>query len=50
MITVDNEREIVANEVSSFIRLSIEKSALIEDLNLETPQLIIKNRGDFFRP
>ena len=49
MITVDNEREIVANEVSSFIRLSIEKSALIEHLNLETPQLIVKNRGDFFK-
>jgi carboxylesterase len=46
MITVDNEREIVANEVNSFIQLSIEKAELTEQLNQETPQLIIKNRSE----
>jgi len=46
MITVDNEREIVANEVSNFIAQSIQKTALIERLNAETPNLIIKNRTE----
>ena len=45
MITVDNEREIVANEVIKFIRQSGEKSSLIDSINLNTPNLIIKNRG-----
>jgi carboxylesterase len=45
MITVDNEREIVANEVINFIKQNIEKSAMIERLNSNTPQLIIKSRG-----
>lgn len=44
MITVDNEREIVANEVNNFIEQSIQKAAIIEKLNIETPHLIIKNR------
>lgn len=45
MITVDNEREIVANEVIKFIRQNHEKTALLEGLNENTPSLIIKNRG-----
>jgi carboxylesterase len=45
MITVDNEREIVANEVINFIKQNIEKSTMIERLNTNTPQLIIKSRG-----
>ena len=45
MITVDNEREIVANEVINFIELSIEKSNLAISMNISNPHLIIKNRG-----
>jgi carboxylesterase len=45
MITVDNEREIVANEVINFINQCIEKSISTQNLNANTPQLIIKNRG-----
>ncbi len=45
MITVDNEREIVANEVINFLKLSIEKSNLAASLNINNPHLIIKNRG-----
>jgi carboxylesterase len=44
MITVDNEREIVANEVNNFIEQSIQKSKLVKELNINTPQLIIKTR------
>jgi carboxylesterase len=46
MITVDNEREIVANEVSNFLSQSIERIKIIEHLNANTPQLIIKNRSE----
>jgi carboxylesterase len=46
MITVDNEREIVANEVSNFLAQSIERFKIIERLNANTPQLIIKNRSE----
>lgn len=45
MITVDNEREIVANEVINFLKQAEEKRIMIEDLNVNTPYLIIKNRG-----
>jgi carboxylesterase len=45
MITVDNEREIVANEVINFIKQSIEKLISTQTLNANTPQLIIKNRS-----
>jgi carboxylesterase len=45
MITVDNEREIVANEVNIFIEQAIQKSGLVERLNVDTPSLIIKNRS-----
>jgi carboxylesterase len=45
MITVDNEREIVANEVINFIELSREKSNLASSMNINNPHLIIKNRG-----
>ena len=46
MITVDNEREIVANSVITFILQSIKKNALIEELGLSAPALIIKNRKE----
>lgn len=46
MITVDNEREVVANEVINFIKQGYEKSALIRNLNANTHNLIIKNRGN----
>ena len=46
MITVDNEREIVANEVSRFITRSIQKRDAFQNLDIATPQLIIKNRYD----
>jgi carboxylesterase len=46
IITVDNEREIVANETISFIAHSIKKQELSREINLNTPSLIIKNRGD----
>ena len=45
MITVDNEREIVSNEVINFIELSIEKINLATSMNISNPHLIIKNRG-----
>ena len=45
MITVDNEREVVANEVINFIKQCSRKSALSHELNANTPNLIIKNRG-----
>jgi carboxylesterase len=45
MITVDNEREIVANEVTNFLKQSYEKSILVKSLNINTPNLIVKNRG-----
>ena len=45
MITVDNEREIVANEVNIFIEQAIQKANLILQLNIDTPSLIIKNRS-----
>lgn len=45
MITVDNEREIVANEVINFISQSVEKSKMVKNLNTNTPHLIIKNRA-----
>lgn len=44
MITVDNEREIVVNEVINFINISKEKSNLAIDMNLSNPQLIVKHR------
>ncbi|QWD65031.1 carboxylesterase [Polynucleobacter sp. MWH-UH2A] len=44
MITVDNEREIVANEVINFIAQCNERSTLAKTLNYNTPNLIIKNR------
>jgi hypothetical protein len=44
MITVDNEREVVANEVIKFIGMSQQKGALLEQLELASPNLIIKNR------
>ncbi len=45
MITVDNEREIVANEVNIFIEQAVQKANLILQLNIDTPSLIIKNRS-----
>ena len=45
MITVDNEREVVVNEVINFIKQCSRKSALNHELNANTPNLIIKNRG-----
>lgn len=44
MITVDNEREIVANETMSFINQTIEKSKLTARLASEAHGLVIKNR------
>jgi len=46
MITVDNEREIVANEVNNFLSQSIERLKSMQRLNTTTPQLIIKNRSE----
>lgn len=46
MITVDNEREVVANEVCNFLSQAIEKAKNISRLNANTPQLIIKNRSE----
>lgn len=46
MITVDNDREIVTNSVASFIAQSIQKQRLAEELSLNTPSLIIKNRTE----
>jgi carboxylesterase len=44
MITVDNEREIVANETMNFINQSLEKSKLIDKLASEAHSLVIKDR------
>jgi len=44
MITVDNEREIVANETMNFINQSLEKSKLIYKLASEAHGLVIKDR------
>jgi carboxylesterase len=46
MITVDNEREVVANEVCNFLSQAIEKAKNKSRLNANTPQLIIKNRSE----
>ena len=46
MITVDNEREVVANEVIKFIGLSIQKEEALNYYDLESPNLIIKNRHE----
>jgi carboxylesterase len=45
MITVDNEREIVANEVINFIRQNIESAAVSTDVTLSNPSLVIKTRS-----
>ena len=44
MITVDNEREVVANEVNSFINQTIGKDKIVDQISIETPSLVIKNR------
>ena len=46
MITVDNDREIVTNSVVSFIVQSTQKKSLSDELSLNTPSLIIKNRTE----
>jgi carboxylesterase len=46
IITVDNEREVVANEVIKFIGLSIQKEEALNHYDLESPNLIIKNRHE----
>jgi carboxylesterase len=46
MITVDNEREIVANEVNNFIERSIQKTELAGRIGVNSPNLIIKNRDE----
>jgi len=46
MITVDNEREIVANETISFIVESIKKKEISRETTLNTPSLIIRNRNE----
>ena len=46
MITVDNEREVVANEVIKFIGISQQKSDLRERYDASSPSLIIKNRHE----
>ena len=45
MITVDNEREVVANEVNNFINQTIEKEKIVGRLSIDTPSLVIKNRN-----
>jgi len=45
MITVDNEREVVANEVNNFINQALEKEKIIDRLAVDTPNLVIKNRS-----
>jgi carboxylesterase len=45
MITVDNEREVVANEVNNFINETIEKEKIMDRLSIDTPTLVIKNRN-----
>ena len=44
MITVDNEREVVANEVNNFINQTIGKDKIVDQISIETPSLVIKNR------
>jgi carboxylesterase len=44
MITVDNEREVVANEVNNFINQTIEKDKISDRISIDTPSLVIKNR------
>ena len=44
MITVDNEREIVANETINFINQTLEKSKLVDKLASEAHGLVIKDR------
>ena len=46
IITVDNEREIVANETVNFIMQSIKKQEILSELNLNTSSLIIRNRNE----
>lgn len=46
IITVDNEREIVANETINFIAQSIKKREISREINLNTSSLIIKNRNE----
>jgi carboxylesterase len=45
MITVDNEREVVANEVNNFINETIEKEKIVDRLSIDIPTLVIKNRN-----
>ena len=45
MITVDNEREVVANEINNFINETIEKEKIVDRLSIDTPTLVIKNRN-----
>jgi len=45
MITVDNEREVVANEVNNFINETIEKKKIVDRLSIDAPTLVIKNRN-----
>jgi carboxylesterase len=46
MITVDNEREIVANETINFIAQTIKKQEVSREINLNAPSLIIRNRNE----
>lgn len=46
IITVDNEREIVANETLNFIAQSIKKEEISRETNLNTSNLIIRNRNE----
>ena len=46
IITVDNEREIVANETVSFIAQSIKKQEVSREINLNSPSLIVRNRNE----
>jgi len=46
MITVDNEREIVANETLNFIAHSIKKQAISREISQNTSSLIIRNRNE----
>jgi carboxylesterase len=46
MITVDNEREIVANETINFIAQSIKKQEILSDISHNTSSLIIRNRNE----
>jgi len=46
MITVDNQREIVANETINFIAQTIKKQEASREINLNTSSLIIRNRNE----